>query len=87
MLGLMTDTTFEERLPRPLPEEARVAHKIGSYESTFSDAGIVFPYGGSEGEEYYIVVFGEGDAQGEAIGTIQDISLATYQSLVSQDSP
>jgi beta-lactamase class A len=87
MLELMTDTTFEERLPRPLPEEVRVAHKIGSYESTFSDAGIVFPYGAGKGEEYYIVVFGEGDAQGEAIGTIQDISLATYQSLVRQDSP
>jgi len=87
MLELMTDTTFEERLPRPLPEEVRVAHKIGSYESTFSDAGIVFPYGGGKGQEYYIVVFGEGDAQGEAIGTIQDISLATYQTLVRQDSP
>ena len=87
MLELMTDTTFEERLPRPLPEEARVAHKIGSYESTFSDAGIVFPYGEGKGQEYYIVVFGEGDAQGEAIGTIQDISLATYQTLVRQDSP
>jgi beta-lactamase class A len=86
MLERMTETSFEERLPRPLPEEARVAHKIGSYESTFSDAGIVFPYGGGEGEEYYIVVFGEGDAQGEAIGTIQDISLATYQNLVRQDS-
>ena len=88
MLELMTDTTFEERLPRPLPEEARVAHKIGSYESTFSDAGIVFPYGGGKGQEYYIVVFGEGDAQGESIGTIQDISLASYEALVGgQDSP
>ena len=87
MLGLMTDTTFEERLPRPLPEEARVAHKIGSYESTFSDAGIVFPGESGSGQEYYIVVMSEGDAQGEAIGTIQDISLAAYQALVRLDSP
>jgi beta-lactamase class A len=87
MLELMTDTSFEERLPRPLPEETRVAHKIGSYESTFSDAGIVFPGGSGSGQEYYIVVFSEGDAQGEAIGTIQDISLAAYQALVRQDSP
>jgi beta-lactamase class A len=85
MLELMTDTAFEERLPRPLPEDTRVAHKIGSYESTFSDAGLVFP-GGNSGQEYYIVVFSEGDAQGEAIGTIQDISLATYEALVHQDS-
>jgi beta-lactamase class A len=85
MLDLMTDTSFEERLPRPLPEETRIAHKIGSYENTFSDAGIVFPGGSDSGQEYYIVVLSEGDAEGEAIGTIQDISLATYQALVRQD--
>jgi beta-lactamase class A len=82
MLGLMTNTSFEDRLPRPLPEETRVAHKIGSYESTFSDAGIVFPEkGGETGQEYYIVVFSEGAPQAEARETIQDFSLATYQAL------
>ena len=80
MLELMTNTSFEDRLPRPLPEETRVAHKIGSYESTFSDAGIVFPEeSGGKGQEYYIVAFCEGAAQEEAIETIQEISLATYQ--------
>ncbi|HYZ05095.1 MAG TPA: serine hydrolase [Rubrobacter sp.] len=80
MLELMTNTTFEGRLPRPLPEETRVAHKIGSYESTFSDAGVVFPEeSGGTGQEYYIVVFSEGAPQEEARETIQDLSLATYQ--------
>jgi beta-lactamase class A len=80
MLELMTNTSFEDRLPQPLPEETRVAHKIGSYESTFSDAGIVFPEkSGGTGQEYYIVVFSEGASQEEARETIQDISLATYQ--------
>jgi beta-lactamase class A len=80
MVELMTNTSFEERLPQPLPQETRVAHKIGSYESTFSDAGIVFPEESSgKGQEYYIVAFCEGAAQEEAIETIQDISLATYQ--------
>ena len=87
MLELMTDTSFEERLPRPLPEEASVAHKIGSYESTFSDAGVVFPGESSSSQEYYIVVFSEGAGQGEAIETIQDTSLAAYQALVRRDSP
>jgi beta-lactamase class A len=87
MLELMTDTSFEGRLPRPLPEGTRVSHKIGSYESTFSDAGIVFPEESKGQEEYYIVVIGEGTGQGETIETIQDISLATYQSLVHQDAP
>jgi len=45
MLDIMTGTSFEDRLPQPLPERARVAYKIGSYENTFSDAGIVFPEG------------------------------------------
>jgi beta-lactamase class A len=43
MLDIMTNTSYEDRLPQPLPEGSRIAHKIGSYESTFSDAGIVFP--------------------------------------------
>jgi beta-lactamase class A len=80
MVELMTNTAFEDRLPQPLPEETRVAHKIGSYESTFSDAGIVFPEeSGDAGQEYYIVVFSEGAPQGESREAIQDISLATYQ--------
>jgi beta-lactamase class A len=87
MLELMTNTSFEERLPQPLPQETRVAHKIGSYESTFSDAGIVFPEeSGGKGQEYYIVAFCEGAAQEEAIETIQDISLATYQAFSRQNS-
>jgi beta-lactamase class A len=82
MLELMTDTSFEDRLPGPLPEGTRVSHKIGSYESTFSDAGIVFPEESGKGQEYYIVVFSEGAAQGEGIETIRDISLAAYQALI-----
>src|SRR5215208_4656792 len=78
MLELMTNSSFEDRLPQPLPEGTRVAHKIGSYESTSSDAGIVFPEE-SKGQEYYIVVFSDGASQGESRETIQDFSLATYQ--------
>src|SRR5215211_5552206 len=82
MLELMTNTSFEDRLPQPLPEETRVAHKIGSYEITFSDAGIVFPEeSGGTAQEYYVVVFSGGAPQEEAREMIQDISLATYQAL------
>jgi beta-lactamase class A len=82
ILELMTDTSFEDRLPQPLPEGTRVSHKIGSYESTFSDAGIVFPdQSGDTDREYYIVVFSEGTTEVEARETIQDISLAAYQAL------
>jgi beta-lactamase class A len=88
MLELMTNTSFEGRLPRPLPERTRVAHKIGSYENTFSDAGIVFPeHSDSTDPEYYIVVFSEGTTEEEARETIQDISLAAYRAFARSDDP
>lgn len=87
MLEVMTDTSFEGRLSQPLPDDARIAHKIGSYESTFSDAGIVFPdERGGASQEYYIVVFSEGATEREAKEAIQEISLATYQALSNGDA-
>ena len=78
MLGVMTDTAYEERLPQPLPDDVRVAHKVGSYADTFSDAGIVF---GEGGEPYYIVVISEGTTEDEARDAIREMSLATYDAL------
>jgi beta-lactamase class A len=87
MLDIMTGTSFEDRLPQPLPERARVAYKIGSYENTFSDAGIVFPEGaGGTDQVHYVVVFSKGATQGEARGTIQDVSLAVYRALAPFDA-
>ncbi len=80
MLDLMTNTDFEDRLPQPLPEGARVAHKIGSYGDTFGDAGIIFPNGSRE-DAYFLVVVASGVTEVEARAAMQDISLATYESL------
>lgn len=86
MLDVMTGTSFEDRLPRPLPEGARVAHKIGSWESTFSDAGIVFPEDTARADQgYYVVVFSEGVTEAEARETIHDVSLAAYRALAETD--
>jgi beta-lactamase class A len=79
MLDVMTNTSFEDRLPHPLPEGARVAHKIGSYRDTFSDAGVVFPYGSEDA--YFIVVMAADTTEQTARSAIQDISLVTYRSL------
>jgi beta-lactamase class A len=82
MLDLMTHTSFEDRLPQPLPEGTRVAHKIGSYGDTFSDAGLVFPRGSRNTEDAYFIVVIAGDTtEWTARSAIQDISLATYRSL------
>jgi beta-lactamase class A len=82
MLDLMTHTSFEDRLPQPLPEGTRVAHKIGSYGDTFSDAGLVFPEGSRSTEHAYFIVVIAGDTtEWTARSAIQDISLATYRLL------
>ena len=84
MLDIMTNTSFEDRLPGSLPEGARVAHKIGSYESTFSDAGIVFPEGADGADQgYYVVVFSEGATEEEATRTIREASFAAYRTLAA----
>lgn len=80
MLDIMTNTDFEDRLPEPLPEDTRVAHKIGSYEDTFGDAGVVFPDGSRE-DAYFIVVVASGVTEAEARAAMQDISLLVYESL------
>jgi beta-lactamase class A len=82
MLDIMTNTSFEDRLPRPLPEGARVAHKIGSWESTFSDAGVVLPGGTGDADQgFYVVVFIEGTKEAKAREIIGEVSLATYRAL------
>jgi beta-lactamase class A len=86
MLGIMTDTSFEDRLPEPLPDDARIAHKIGSWETTFSDAGIVLPEGtGGADQGYYVVVFSEEVPEGEGRETIQDVSLEAHRALAPPD--
>jgi beta-lactamase class A len=84
MLDFMTNTSFEDRLPEPLPEDARVAHKIGSYGDTFSDAGLVFPEGSREvSETYYLIVIVGDTDEWTARSAIQDMSLAAYESLAN----
>jgi len=80
MLDTMTDTAYEDRLPQPLPEGTRVAHKIGSYEDAFSDAGIVYPED-DEGDNYFIVVMSKHTTEDDARSAIRTMSLATYRTL------
>jgi beta-lactamase class A len=79
MLDSMTDTEFEDRIPAGLPPDVRVAHKIGSYESSFSDAGIVFYEGpGGEKRHYYVVTLIAGVGEATARAAIQEISAAAH---------
>lgn len=85
MLATMTDTAFEDRLPAKLPEEVRVAHKIGTYGSNIGDAGVVF-YKDRAGKErhYFVVVMAEGTTEYAARQAIQEMSLATYRAIAER---
>jgi beta-lactamase class A len=82
MLDVMTNTSFEDRLPQPLPEGTRVSHKIGYYGTTFADAGIVFPEGARGARDAYLMVVIASDTSELAsrVAT-QEMSLATYRIL------
>ncbi|MDQ4042288.1 MAG: class A beta-lactamase-related serine hydrolase [Actinomycetota bacterium] len=82
MLDAMTQTVFEDRIPEKLPSDVRVAHKTGSYENSFGDAGIVF-YKDSQGVEkrYYLLVLAKDTGEYEARDVIQEMSLAVYEAV------
>jgi len=80
MLGMMTGTSYEGRLPEPLPDDVRVAHKVGTLGDTYSDAGIVFDEN-AEASGYYIVVISSGVEEGVAEEAIRRMSLATHEAL------
>jgi len=53
MIGFMDDSDFEERLPKFLPKNIKVYHKIGNEEGIIHDAGIIDFYQ----NPYYLGVF------------------------------
>ncbi|HEY8743522.1 MAG TPA: serine hydrolase [Chloroflexota bacterium] len=76
LLGLLTDTDFEDRLPALLPAYAIVAHKIGTEANgVLNDAGlVVLPT-----RSYVIVVMTDSANPDQAITAEQQISQAAFQ--------
>ncbi|HKH38705.1 MAG TPA: serine hydrolase [Rubrobacter sp.] len=81
MLDIFTNTSFEDRLPQPLPEGTRVSHKIGYYGTTFADAGVVFPRARDARDAYLMVVIASGTSELTSRVATQEMSLATYRIL------
>jgi len=75
MIKYMTNTAFEDRLPYYLPEKVDVAHKIGTWEGAYSDAGIVY----REKGDYIIVVMTEDANYTEAVNAIRRVSKVVYE--------
>lgn len=80
MLFAMTNTFSEDRIPAGLSPDVRVAHKIGTYGTNFSDAGIVFYKDDDSESHYFIVVFTDGMGEATARAAIQEISAAAHES-------
>jgi len=73
MIGFMQNTDFEDRLPYYLPG-VKIAHKIGSWDGAYSDAGIVY---GKTGD-YVIVVMTDGADYTEAVNAMRKLSQVVY---------
>lgn len=72
MIGFMDDSDFEERLPKLLPENINVYHKIGNEVNIIHDVGII----DSPGKPYYLGVMTNNIAaqEQEAKDAIAEIS-------------
>jgi beta-lactamase class A len=82
MLDAMTDTAFEDRIPAGLPAGTRVAHKIGSFEGSYGDAGVVFYKDESGKEQRYFVVAMSGETdENQARDIIQVLSEVVHDAI------
>jgi len=74
LLQFLTNTDFEDRIPKGVPESVRVAHKIGTLAGIYSDAGIIFA------EEPFVLVIMSRDArESEALDVLPQITQAVWE--------
>ena len=73
-LGFLTDTIFEDRIPAGIPENIRVAHKIGTEMGTFSDAGIIFSK-----NPFILVIMSKNARENEATDVLPKVTKAVWE--------
>jgi beta-lactamase class A len=74
LLGFLTNTIFEDRIPAGVPLRIRVAHKIGTELGTFSDAGIIYTQ-----EPFILVIMSKNAREAEANDVLPKISKAVWE--------
>lgn len=74
ILGFLTDTDFEDRIPAGIPLEVRVAHKIGTELGSFSDAGIIFSQ-----KPFILVIISKNTREAEANQVLPKIARAIWE--------
>lgn len=75
IISLLLQQELNDRIPKYLPKEAKVAHKTGEIDFTKHDAGIVFTARG----DYIIVVLSETDNPSVASERIANLSKEVYE--------
>jgi len=73
-LDFLTDTSNEDRIPAGIPEGIRVAHKVGTETSVFSDAGIVYAE-----KPLVLVIMSGGARESEASEALPEIARAVLE--------
>jgi beta-lactamase class A len=74
LMNYFENTVFNDRIPKLLPKEVRVAHKVGTQVKTFNDVAIVFA-----NEPYIISIMSKNiEDQAEAYDVIANISKKVY---------
>jgi len=74
ILEILKKQTLNQKIPKYLPPETKIAHKTGEVENFSHDAGIVFTDKG----DYILVVMSETDLPGFANEEIAKLSKAVY---------
>lgn len=80
MMALLKDQTWNDRIPKYLPEDIVIAHKTGELDGVKHDAGIVFTDQG----DYIIVLLSDTDSQQNAAEVEARISEAVYEYFKNQ---
>jgi len=79
ILASMVDTWYEDRIPVGVPDDIKVAHKVGTEIGVVSDAGIVYAQ-----PDYAAILMTEGVKEGEAKVVLPEISQLIYTWLREQ---
>ncbi len=81
LLEFMTETEFEDRLPKGLPANIKIYHKTGDGEGFVHDLGIIETANGA----YYLGVMTSdiGDQEEQTKKTIAEISKKAYSSIIN----
>ncbi len=80
ILDSLTNTDFENYLPKGLPEGVRIAHKFGTLTHIIDDAGIVYAE-----SPYILVVMSKGIIEREANAFIPSFSKIVYDVLTGKN--